>query len=95
LLSALDVMSPHSAPTTALSAMPDGERAAMEAPVYIIEMQGNFALADARVRQGESAPQGTVLRLLVDAHTGELEGRSLGPDVQAPLQNLGPVKELG
>jgi hypothetical protein len=94
LLSALNVMSPNSAPTTPLSAMPDGERAAMEAPVYIIEMHGSFTLAAARDPRGESAPQGTVLRLLLDAHTGAVEGRSLGSAVQVPLQNLGSTEAL-
>jgi hypothetical protein len=94
LLSALNVMSPNSAPTTALSAMPDGERAAMEAPVYIVEMHGSFTLAAARVPRDESAPQGTVLRLLLDAHTGAVEGRSLGSAVQVPLQDLGSTEAL-
>jgi hypothetical protein len=74
--------------------MTSGERAAMEAPVYLIELYGTFTLADARVPQGEAAPQGTVLRLIVDAHTGAIEGRSLGAEVQAPLGKLGQVKEL-
>jgi LDH2 family malate/lactate/ureidoglycolate dehydrogenase len=75
--------------------MTSGERAAMEASVYVIEMNGNFTLADAHMRPGESAPQGSVLRLVVDARTGVLEGRSLSTTVQAPLENLGKVKELG
>jgi hypothetical protein len=95
LLLALNVMSSHSAPTTAPAAMTDGQRAAMEASVYLIEMQGSFTLADARVRRGEPAPQGTVLRLIVDAHSGSVEGRSLSTEIEAPLSNLGRVEELG
>jgi hypothetical protein len=95
LLSALEVMSPNSAPKTPLSAMTSGERATMEGDVYVIELDGSFTLADARVPPGEAAPQGTVLRLIVNARTGVLEGRSLSTSVQAPLGNLGKVKELG
>lgn len=94
LLSALEVMCPHSAPTTPSSAMTSGERAAMEASVYVVQLDGSFTLANAHVRPGEPVPQGTVLRLLVGARTGALEGRSLSTSVQAPLGNLGRVEEL-
>lgn len=66
-----------------------------KAIVYIVEMHGSFTLAAARVRRGESARRGTVLRLLLDAHTGALVGRSLASEVQAPLQDLRPVEDLG
>jgi hypothetical protein len=94
MLSALNVMNPNSAPTNALTAMPASERAEMEATVYLVEMHGSFTLAAARVRRGESPPQGTVLRLLLDARSGTLVGRSLASEVQEQLQNLGPVEAL-
>jgi hypothetical protein len=74
--------------------MTSGERAAMEASVYVVQLDGSFTLANAHVRPGEPVPQGTVLRLLVGARTGALEGRSLSTSVQAPLGNLGRVEEL-
>jgi hypothetical protein len=94
LLSALNVMNPNSAPTIALTAMPVSERAEMEATVYIVEMRGSFTLAAAPVKRGESEPQGTVLRLLLDAHSGQVVGYSLASAAPAPLQNLGPVENL-
>src|ERR1700691_77863 len=94
MLSALEVMSPRSAPTTPPSAMATGERATMEGDVYVIELIGSFTLANAHVGPDEPAPQGTVLRLIVNARTDALEGRSLSTSVQAPLRNLGEVKEL-
>jgi hypothetical protein len=94
LFAAMDVMTPNSAPQTPLAAMSSGDRAALEAPVYVIEMHGEFTLASAHQRHGEGPPQGTVLRLLVDAHTGMLEGRFVGQTAQAPLSSLGSTVAL-
>jgi len=95
LQAALEVMHPQSMPTSAEETASTGGEALLASTVYLVEMRGDFTLTNARVPPGQSSPHGSVLELLLDAHTGELEGRFVGPEAQAPLQNLGPVAQLG
>jgi hypothetical protein len=55
-----------------------GLRAMLEVPVYLVIMQGSFTLHDALVPPGDhQEPVGSVLDLVIDAHTGQVVGRAL------------------
>ncbi len=56
----------------------------------VITMDGNFALATAPRPAGDHAPEGHVLSVVLDAHTGTMDAISLnGSDPN--LAELGPV----
>ena len=44
--------------------------------------------------RGAKAPKGTVLELVIDAHTGAIEVRSLYSRVPVPLSRLGQVRRI-
>jgi hypothetical protein len=63
-----------------------GYRAMLATPVYLVVMQGHFALNDAHVPPGDGIPTGSVLDLVIDAHTGAVIGRAL-PTPEQQQQN--------
>ncbi|SRR5258708_3614082 len=75
------------------SAPTGGEGRWLASTVYVVDLHGQFALTDAPVPRGRSAPTGTVLSLVFDAHTGGLEGRVLG-DSPPDLSSVGVVQPL-
>jgi hypothetical protein len=72
---------------------PSGKVPWSNSSVYLVVMHGNFTLDDVPTPPERKGPAGTVMGLILDAHTGFREGRSLG--VVAPnLEALGPVIQL-
>ena len=76
LQAALEVMHPQSMPTSVEETASTGEKDLPASTVYLVEMRGNFTLTNAHVPPGQPFPHGSVLELLLDAHTGELEDAS-------------------
>jgi hypothetical protein len=62
--------------------------------VYVVVMKGSFTLSNAAIPKGASAPQGSVLALVIDAHTGLRVGRYLGEAVP-DLEAVGPSVTSG
>ncbi len=46
----------------------------LESPTYLLVLHGDFVLSGEPVPAGAAAPSGTVLDVIVDAHTGEVDG---------------------
>jgi hypothetical protein len=63
-------------PTPSSSGMAAFEASAVDT----ITMHGHFTLMNARTPPGKSAPEGSVLTVIIDAHTGQLEGRALADE---------------
>ncbi len=63
--------------TTTPEATDPGLRAMMESPVYLVVMEGHFTLWNASVPPGDPAPVGSMLDLVLDAHTGAVIGQAL------------------
>jgi hypothetical protein len=61
-------------------------------PVFLVVMHGSFTLNAPRPK-GAADPGGSVMALILDAHTGFPEGRYVGA-VTPELQTLGPVTQL-
>ncbi|MCW3033869.1 MAG: hypothetical protein JWM60_2214, partial [Solirubrobacterales bacterium] len=61
--------------------------------VDLIAVWGHFTSNGSRPR-GTKAPTGTVMELIVDAHSGFVEVRSLSHRLPAPLSRLGSVRVL-
>jgi hypothetical protein len=82
------------APATPLVA-PDSESPAGDPAslVDVVAVWGHFT-ANVHPPRGAKAPTGTVLELVVDAHTGAIESRSLSDRVRVPLSRLGKVHRL-
>jgi len=64
-------------PSTSFPEADANVRKMLGAEVVLVVMHGNFTLADAHVRKGAPPPTGTVLDLVIDAHTGDVIGRAL------------------
>jgi len=64
-------------PSTTFPETSPGMRKMLGASVVLVVMHGNFTLNDAHVRKGDPAPTGSVLDLVIDAHTGGVVGRAL------------------
>lgn len=80
---------------TTLPAPASATAAAIEASeVDVITMHGHFTLTNARVPPGEPAPEGSVLTVVVDAHTGELEARGVSEEEDSGLAALGKATVL-
>jgi hypothetical protein len=62
--------------------------------VVVVSMHGSFKLANARVPSGRPAPTGSVLTLILDAHTGQLEGRAVTDEDPPGLTALGTRRGL-
>ncbi len=72
---------------------PSGKVPWSDSSVYLVVMHGSFTLDDVPTPPERKSPAGTVMGLILDAHTGFRVGRSLG--VVAPnLEALGPVVQL-
>jgi hypothetical protein len=71
-----------------------GGTAEMDSSAKLVVMHGNFTLTAARVPREHVPPKGSVMDVVIDAHTGFVEGRSIGPD--APnLNELGTPIPVG
>jgi hypothetical protein len=70
-----------------------GQTAWLNSSVDAASMRGNFTLEVAKTPRGEGAPTGTNLTLIIDAHTGEVEGRFLASGAPE-LARLGTVAVL-
>jgi hypothetical protein len=82
-------------PQNVLPAAPDTGMEALEnSTVVVVSMHGEFTLNDARIPQGKPAPTGTVLTLILDAHTGQLEGREIGNTEAPGIAALGASRVL-
>jgi hypothetical protein len=81
------------APAAPLAA-PDSNAPAGDARslVDVVVMRGHFT-ANLGPR-GAKPPTGTVLELVIDAHTGAIEMRSLRNRVPVPLSRLGQVRRI-
>lgn len=56
---------------------------------YLVVLHGNFRLT-MHVPRGHESPQGSVMALIIDAHTGIVEGRYIGNETPN-LNSLGPT----
>lgn len=82
-------------PHNVVPAAPDPGMAAVEAStVVVVSMHGNFTLTNARVPAGQEAPTGSVLTLILDAHTGQLEGRAVSDEEAPGFSGLGESRVL-
>jgi hypothetical protein len=72
---------------------PAASQGAASSEVDVIAVWGHFT-ANASPPRGAKAPTGTVLELIVDAHTGAIETRALYHRVPVPLSRLGTVRRL-
>ena len=83
-------------PTTSLPEADASVRTMLRAEVVLVVMHGNFTLADAHVRKGAPPPTGTVLDLVIDAHTGDVIGRALPIEqssAEIPLASVASVRK--
>jgi hypothetical protein len=71
---------------------PDAEGGAHSA-VDLIAVRGHFT-ANVPTPPGARAPTGTVMEMIVDAHSGFVEMQSLSDRLPAPLSRLGVVRVL-
>jgi hypothetical protein len=62
--------------------------------IVLVVVRGHFRLTTARVPRGQKLPEGNVLALGYDAHSGMLEYRSLSSEVPASLAGLGTRRAL-
>jgi hypothetical protein len=82
-------------PTTSFPEADAGVRKMLGAEVVLVVMHGNFTLADAHLRKGAPPPTGTVLDLVIDAHTGDVIGRALPIEQSSaaiPLASVASVR---
>jgi hypothetical protein len=80
--------------TAEIEAREKQERAIALSTAYVVEMTGaSFSPPSSRVRRGQTAPQGLVESMIIDAHSGMLLERLI--DNERPgLTSLGAVTEL-
>jgi hypothetical protein len=71
------------------------QTAYLSTPTDLVELHGSFTLKDIPVPRGAPTPTGTVLRLLVNADTGEVEGRWVGSAPTSPIRGPGPLHQIG
>lgn len=57
----------------------------LESSAYLVVMHGNFT-AHRSIPRGSEAPKGTVMSLILDSHTGRVEGESIGSVTPNPGQ---------
>ena len=82
-------------PHNVMPAAPDPGMAALEAStVVVVSMHGSFTLNNARVPGGRDAPTGSVLMLILDAHTGQLEARGISDEEAPRMATLGTARVL-
>jgi hypothetical protein len=60
---------------------------------FFVVMHGAFTLSNVPVPPGHKSPTGTVMGLILDAHTGFVEGRYLRATTPN-IESLGPVVQL-
>jgi hypothetical protein len=69
-----------------------------EASVYVETMHGRFTLSKVSVPEGEPAPSGTVLSLVIDAHTAQVSSIAVTSEAEAPsrqaLEQIGNVRQV-
>jgi hypothetical protein len=90
---AMAVLAPHAVRDPNASPNgPDAQGGAHSA-VDLIAVRGHFT-ANVSPPRGAKAPTGTVMELIVDAHSGFVETRALSDRLPAPLSRLGVVRVL-
>ncbi len=82
-------------PTTSFpSSVETGYANLLQSSTELVVMHGHFKLATAHVPHGVAAPTGTVLEVVIDTHTGWVDGLGLGESAATDLSQLGPVENL-
>lgn len=71
-----------------------GYRAMFAMPVFLVVLRGKFTLDDALVRRGSAIPTGSVLDLVIDAHTGAVTGRALPTPEQQQQSEAVPLARV-
>ena len=83
-------------PSTSFPGSDAGVLKMLGAAVFLVVMHGHFTLAGAHLRKGAPLPTGTVLDLVLDAHTGDVVGRALPLEqssVGIPLASVSSVRK--
>lgn len=82
-------------PRETLPPAPNASTEAFEkSEVVVVTMRGQFTLHTASVPAGQSAPTGSVLTLILDAHTGKIEGTELANTEAQGISALGTSRPL-
>jgi hypothetical protein len=82
-------------PTAELSASPStGEASYYGSAVVVVTMHGQFTLS-VSVPPGDPEPHGSVLSLVIDAHTGHVDLRGVEEEVPSAVAGLGASRSLG
>lgn len=63
--------------------------------VVVVTLHGQFTLTNAPVPNGHSAPTGSLLTLVIDAHTGWIDARELTNTPSPGIAALGAPRTLG
>jgi hypothetical protein len=71
-----------------------GMAALAKSEVVVVTLHGQFTLESAPVPKGRSAPSGSVLTLVIDAHTGWIDSRELTDSDDPGISALGNVRAL-
>jgi hypothetical protein len=66
----------------------------LNSEAFVVEINGSFSAGDQPVPAGTAGQRGTVLGLVIDAHTGEVTGTSI-TSTKIPMASLGTVTRLG
>jgi hypothetical protein len=76
-------------PTNILPSNPTAGYASwLGSPTYLLVLHGNFVLSNEPIPPGAATPSGTVLDVIVDAHTGEVDGLHVADQTPAGLANV-------
>ena len=67
----------------------------LKSTTELVVLHGQFSAPNAPRPSGEPAPSGSVLELIIDAHTGWVDGYRLGGRQHADLNSLGQAAALG
>jgi hypothetical protein len=67
----------------------------LKSTTVLVVLHGQFSAPNAPRPHGEPAPSGSVLELIIDAHTGWVDGYRLGESQHADLSSLGQAAALG
>lgn len=70
-----------------------GEANFQQSAVVLVILDGQFTL-NAPTAEGRPDPSGTVLSLIIDAHTGWIDARGVAEDAPAGIAELGTVRPL-
>jgi hypothetical protein len=70
-----------------------GESSFLASKVFVVIIRGSFVTPWA-AQAGQAPPSGSVLELVIDAHTGAVEVRGLSQQVPTGIAALGPTEML-